>query len=122
MMPLQSFELRDHRVAGRDQRARTVWKSIRQEGLDKAGVGKSLLRPVIRSGGDQVANHLGGMLDAIEWNGAAMCIAEQEAGCLGKVSGAGGLGSADTKEEHRRHSDNKSWTHGNLPIQYVPLE
>jgi len=120
MMPLQSFELRDHRLAGRDQRASTVWKSICHEDRDKPGVGKSLLGPVIRSGCDQVANHHGGLLDAPDRYGAAMGVAEQKTTALGKLSGNCSLGDTAAQEEQQGCCGRNNWTHGNLPIQYVP--
>ena len=120
MVALQSFELRDYRVAGRDQRARIVWKGIRHESLDKPGVGKSLLGPVVRSGGDQIVDHLGGMRDALDWYGAAMCVAEQKTAALGKLSGNCSLGDTAAQEEQQGCCGRNNWTHGNLPIQYVP--
>jgi len=97
MMPLEPFELRDHRVAGRDQRVPVVWESARHEDLDKVPVGSRLLCPVISGSNDQIVNYFSGVADALSRNPAAMRIAQQVTGCLGKLSGIGRLGNSDAQ-------------------------
>src|SRR6516164_8444632 len=90
-MPLEPFELRDYRVAGRDQRGRAIRVGARHKDLDKPPVGGLHLGVVIGSGTDQVVDHISGMADALGRNPAAMRIAEQKARGLGQLRGAGRL-------------------------------
>ena len=77
MMPLEAFELRDHHLAGWDQRAPVlVRESARHEDLGKARIGSSFLGWIVRCSDDQVVNHLTGVLDAIGWDAAAMSVAQ----------------------------------------------
>ena len=53
MVPLKSFELRDHHLAARDQHvAVLVGKGARPVGLGKARIGSSFLRRIVRSRDD----------------------------------------------------------------------
>src|SRR6516225_11078664 len=121
MMLLKPFELRDHHRTGRRQRGLAVWESTCHEDLDKAPIGSGLFGPVIRSGGDQVVDHFSGASHALSRNPAAMSIAQQEAGCLGKLTGIGRLGNTDANEQQHGGNDTDSWTHGKLLSSTSPL-
>ena len=98
MMSLEAFELRDHHLAGWDQRVPfLVREGARHEDLGKARIGSSFLGRIVRSNEDQVVNHLAGALDAIGGDSAAMSVAQQETACLRKPGRIGGLGGADAK-------------------------
>ena len=123
MMPLESFELRDHHPAARDQHvAVLVGKGARSVGLGKARIGGGFLCRIVRSRDDQPVNHASGVLDAISWDTAAMSIPQEEAGGLRKQSRISGFGDGGTQQQDDGGRDGKSWTHGKPQIQYVPLD
>src|SRR5271169_3853399 len=109
MMSLEAFELRDHHLAGWDQRVPfLVREGARHEDLGKARIGSGFLGRIVRSSDDQVVNHLSGMLDAVGWDAAAMSAAQEEAACLRESSRIGGLGDTNAEEEGQSCRDNES--------------
>jgi len=85
MMLLEAFELRDHHLAGRDQRVPVlVRESARHEDLGKARIGGSFLGQIVRSSDDQVVNYFSGLRDPLSLHAAAMSVAQEEATCLRK--------------------------------------
>src|SRR5271166_3380762 len=95
MMSLEPLELRDHRLARRDQHvAVLIRKGARPEGLGEARVRSSFVGRIARSSDDQAVNHCAGVLDTIGRDAAAMSVAEKKAGCLCKLSRICGLGDA----------------------------
>jgi hypothetical protein len=75
MMPLEPFELCDHRGAGRDQRVLGIRDCARYEDLDKARIGSGLFGRVVRRRDDQVTNNFSGVVDALSRDPAAIGIA-----------------------------------------------
>ena len=75
MMPLEPFELRDHRSTWRDQRVLRIRDCARYEDLDKVRIGSGLFGRVVRRSDDQVMNNFSGVVDALSRDPAAMGIA-----------------------------------------------
>ena len=66
MVLLEAFELRDHDLAGRDQRVLVlVREGARHKDLGKARIGVSFLGRIVRSSDDQVVNYFSGLRDAL---------------------------------------------------------
>ena len=75
MMPLEPLELRDYRVARRDQRGLAVEESARYEDLDKTGISSGLFGRVVGHSDDQVMRYFSGVLDALSRDPEAMSMA-----------------------------------------------
>jgi hypothetical protein len=106
MMSLQPLELRDHHLAGWDQRATIlVGKGARPESLGEARIGSSFLVPIARSSDDHAVNYLAGIFDAICWDAAAMSVAKEEAGSLCKPSRVCGFGAASPQQQEQDGCD-----------------
>jgi hypothetical protein len=115
MMPLEPFELRDHHFARRNQRVGLlVRERTRHEDLGKARIGSSFLGRIVSGSNDQVMNYSSGALDPFSQHAAAMSVAQEEATCLSKLNGIGGLGDAGAQKEEHGARDGKIWTNGKL--------